>query len=192
LKSTAIAARLRRFATHEEPDYMRFIGRFGCVLVAVAAMLVWLIGLDDAALAAGPSAQLYLSPASATVVNGKPLSIDVHVKVTGGSSNAVQANVLYPTAKLSCSSVTFGSVFNLRAQKTGNTCSDDNGELILQGGTKGSSFAGDVVLATIQFNTVATGTAAVTFASGCIVADASTTANILNSTTGGAYTIAPK
>jgi hypothetical protein len=155
-------------------------------------MLVWLAGLDDAALAAGPSAQLYLSPASASVVKGHALSIDIHVNVTGGSSNAVQANVSYPTAKLSCSSVTFGSVFNLRAQKTGFTCSDNNGELMIQGGTKGSSFAGDVVLATIQFNTVSTGTAAVTFASGCIVADAATTANILQSTTGGSYTINPK
>jgi hypothetical protein len=171
---------------------MRFIGRLGGVLVAVAAMLVWLVGLDDAAFAAGPSAQLYLSPATATVVKGKPLSIDVHVKVTGGSSNAVQANVTYPTAKLSCSSVTWGSIFNLRVQQMGSTCSDNNGELILKGGTNGSSFAGDVVLATIQFNTVATGTAAVNFASGCIVADAVTTVNILNATTGGSYTIAPK
>jgi hypothetical protein len=171
---------------------MRLIARFGGVLVAIAAMLVWLVGLDGVAFADGPSAQLYLSPASATVVKGKPLSIDVHVNVTGGSSNAVQANVSYPTAKLSCSSVTWGSVFNLRVQQMGNACTDDNGELILKGGTNGSSFAGDVVLATIQFNTVATGTAAVTFASGCIVADAPTTANILQSTTGGSYKIAPK
>jgi hypothetical protein len=133
------------------------------------------------------TACLYLQPAVLSVNQNTDFSVQVRANINGVSTNAVQANLTFPTDKLQGSSIdSIGGVFDLQAQKEIN---NSNGTITIGLGSVAVK-TGDVLLATINFKSKnVAGLSTVSFANNSAVVSSTTNGNILGSTVGGSYTI---
>jgi len=128
------------------------------------------------------SANLYLSPANLSVNLNSEFTIAVRADVNGGQTNAVQANLSYPTALLQFVSIdTITSAFDIQAENTGGSGSVKIARGILTPKT------GDQLVANVTFKGISTGAANVSFASGSNVVDGGSAIPL--TTTPGTYTV---
>ncbi len=125
-----------------------------CLLFVLASSVC----LAPTAWAAGES--VYLSPSSKSVTQGSTFSIAVRVTTSG--ANAVQANLTYPTDKLTYLSTSYvGSAFEIQAESTGGS-----GSIHIGRGTL-STASGDKLVATISFRAaVKSGSGSISFGNG--------------------------
>ncbi len=130
------------------------------------------------------SARLYLSPNWGTRQVGSTLVVDIYEDSGATPVNGVQANLTYPTAQLQyASSTNSGSAFTSQLQNTGGS-----GTVQIAVGTLSTPPTGPQLVASVTFNIIGTGAAAIAFDTGSAVTRANNPADILTSTTGGNYT----
>lgn len=154
------------------------------VAISVVVAVVVLGYIAVRTFAASGSAQLYLSPASATYANGQAIAVQVYVNTGGDGVNAVQADFSYPTAKMQFTSIDgTGSAFDIDASSTGG-----NGTVSIARGHAGN-VTGTALIATVHFTVIGTGSANMTFLNSSAVVRSSDNTNILTSTVGGNYTL---
>jgi hypothetical protein len=131
------------------------------------------------------SASMYLTPASGTYAAGSTLTVTVRINTGGDNVNAVQADLTYPTSKLTFQSVdATASAFDISAPTSGG-----NGAVSIARGKIGN-VTGDAEVAKVKFTVLnSAGSAAITVNSSSVVARSSDSTNILVNRTGGTYTI---
>src|SRR5262249_41924482 len=122
--------------------------------------------------------QLYLTPASGTVLNGNTVDVAIHENSDTKTVNAVQANLTYDPAKLQFVSISSaGTAFPLVAQSTGGSGTVQIARAITGGS---APVSGDQLVATVTFKAIVGGTtAAVSFGSGSAVVSSTDNTNIL-------------
>lgn len=133
------------------------------------------------------AATLYLSPSSGSYEIGKTFSAVVFVSSADKAMNAASGVLAYPADKLEVTSISkSGSIFSLWAQEpsfgSGNVTFEG---IVLNPGFKGS--AGKII--TINFKAKASGSAAINFSSGSVLANDGNGTNILTSFGGAGYLI---
>lgn len=131
------------------------------------------------------SVELYLTPASGTLTNGNTLVVTVRENSFSQAVNAVQANITYPTNRMTFQSIdTSQSGFTTTIQSDGGS-----GSVQIGVGLLGNSLTGDQEVARITFTLAGTGSAALAFAAGSGIARASDSVDICEKRTGSNYTI---
>lgn len=130
-------------------------------------------------------ATLSLSPSTATYASGATVVVTIRCNSGSTAVNAVQANLSYPTARLTFQSIdTSMSPFTTTMQSTGGSGSVQIGVGILAG-----SVTGNQIVGTVTFTAGSAGQAAVTFANGSGIADAATATDVCKNKVGASYTI---
>jgi hypothetical protein len=127
------------------------------------------------------SAQIELSPASGSYPAGT--NVDVQVRVsTSATTNAVQAVISYPADKLQYTSIdATGSAFDVAANSSGG-----GGTVTIVRGHIGG-LTGTLLLATIKFAVLKSGSADIAIGSGSAVVSSTTNTNLLGSASVGAH-----
>lgn len=160
--------------------------RLGLSLLAVTILFGGLLFLQALPVEAA-ARSLYLSPSSSSTIKGQGTQITLSIRADSGSEaiNAVQSDLNYPSTQLSVVSVTVASGWS-QAQNDTST----PGTILFAAfpNPPGSSVTGDNVIATVVFQTSATGVAGVSFAGTSAMTRASDNANILSSTVGATVT----
>jgi hypothetical protein len=155
--------------------------------LAISAGLIVFGYLITRIFAAG-SATLYLTPASGTYNIGSSVNVQIWANTGTDSSNAVEADLSYPQAQLQFVSIDgTGSAFGIAAAGSGGS-----GSVTIARGVTGGQppVTGAVLVATVKFNVIASGSAPITFKNSSAIVRASDSTNILNTTVGATYTIA--
>ena len=125
-----------------------------------------------------------ITPSSQSVKLNSTLTITIQENSLAELVNAVQADLTYDQTKLQFVSINVtGSAFDLKAQNTGG-----NGVVNIAQGSS-VSLSGLKTIATVTFNTIAAGTAAIGIASTSAIVRTSDTTNILGTMNGGSFTI---
>jgi hypothetical protein len=140
------------------------------------------------------TASMYLSPSSQTVTQGSTISVTVHEDSSTDTVNGVQVSLTFPADKLSYTSVTYTtSAFNIQTGAAGGT-----GTVKFSVGKTPPPVSGDQIVAVVNFQAIATGTANVGFgcnlssgscSDGNAVTRSTDSVDILASTIGAAATI---
>jgi hypothetical protein len=135
----------------------------------------------------GPSVStgiaLYVTPASGNFSNGSTVQFQIRVDSQATDINVVQADITYPTSRLTFQSIDrTGSPLTTAIQSEGG-----GGQVKLGVGILGGTTSGDQLVATITFTASGNGTATIAFANTSGVAAAGV--NVLEETTGATYTI---
>lgn len=123
------------------------------------AVVLAAAALAPAASAAG-TATLSFSPSSGTFAKGSVLAVGVYEDSGSDTVNAVQANFSYPSSLLSCygsSPIASSSAFGVDAQ---DVCS---GGTVKIGRGAMTAVSSSQLIATVSFQVIASGTAALTF-----------------------------
>lgn len=130
-------------------------------------------------------AELYITPASGNLTNGNSLVITIRENSKSAAVNAVQANLTYPTNRMTFQSIsTTNSAFTTTIQNQGGS-----GTVQIGVGLLGSSVSGDQEVARVTFTLSGAGSAAIAFAAGSGIAKASDSTDICDKRTGASYTI---
>lgn len=130
-------------------------------------------------------AELYLTPASGSFANGATVVVTIMENSYGDAVNAVQANLTYPTNRLTFQSIsTSSSNFTTTIESTGGS-----GSVRVGVGLLGDTLTGVQEVARVTFTANGVGSAPVTFASGSGIARASDSTNICQKQTSATYTI---
>ena len=149
-------------------------------LAIVTLLLAMPLSVTRSAHAA--SASLYLSPASSSITNGSTFSVSVRENSGGDAVNAAEISLTYPADKLDFVSISSSSAFGIVAANSGG-----GGNVNIDRGAT-PAVTGDQLIATVRFKAkVASGSAAVNFASGKVISEANTQ-NIVTSMKGATYT----
>lgn len=135
---------------------------------------------------AGPKGgTLYITPATDTYSNGSTLTITIRENSGSVPVNAVQANLSYPTNRLQFQSIsTSTSAFTTSLQETGG-----GGTVQIGVGILGNSVTGDAIVATVTFQAIGAGAAAVQFTAGSGIAATADSSDICKQRIGANYTI---
>lgn len=161
-----------------------------------AGMLVIVLAVStlSASVYAAPSG-FYLDPASKSSKVGDKITISVRVNTGSECTNAVEANVKYPTNLLQYGSTDVtGSNFQVVAPSR-----NADGVVSLQQGSTnncngkgaGTGVNGDQLIGKVTFTVIATGTADLSFVDGSIaVSSEDNKTNVAKNTTGATYTLA--
>ncbi len=129
--------------------------RIFCAAVAAAAVLAGLVS-PAAASTMSPQASLYLTPGAGSPGVGDELDVQVRVNTGSQQTNAVQANLTYPSTQLSVLGFDNSTTaFPITAQQQAS-----NGLIQVARGTI-TPVSGDTNLTTIRFQVIGTGTAQV-------------------------------
>lgn len=132
--------------------------------------------------------QLYLSPATASVLSGNTIAVQIRVNSGTDTVNAVQANLSYDPAKLQFQSVDpSGSAFSLSASAV-----TTSGVVQLARATGGGepAVSGDKLFATVTFKAlVGSGTTDIKIDSGSHVVRSTDATDILTSSAGATFTL---
>ena len=166
-------------------QYSRFVMPALTVLVFGGLGIYFLTG-GHAAPITGGAVQIYLTPASASVVQGQTVDVAVHVKTNGENINAVQADLSYPAGTLqytSSSNVCANPPFGVSAQNTGGS-----GNATIACGSF-SGVNGDFVMGTITFTALATGSAPITVLNTSSALRSTDNAETLGTVTGATVTV---
>ena len=164
-------------------------GKFNPLIMLLYGLIIGAAGYIIVVSRAAPAAPtIYLSPASQTMAVNTTFTVDVRENSGTTAVNAVQANITYSPALVDFVSIdTTNSAFTTAAQATGGS-----GQVTIARGVIGS-ITGDQLVGTITFKTKTTdGTAAMAFATGTALVNASTNLDILGSlsaTAGGSFKI---
>jgi hypothetical protein len=154
-------------------------------LVAVFIFLLVSLPLSNRPVYAA-SARLYLSPSASTVYKGNTFSVSVRENSGSEPVNAVQANLSYSSNLLQFVSISSSSSFAVVAQSSGG-----GGSVKIARGAQ-PSVTGDKLVASVRFRVLASsGKATVSIAGGSSVVSAKSNKNIMTSSSGGSYTLAP-
>lgn len=131
----------------------------------------------------GGSAQLLLSPAKSTISAGQTFTIQVRENSGTTTVNAVQADLTYPTDKLTLDSIDDStSAFGIKAASTMGTGTLE----IARGNT--TPLSGNQLVANLTFTAkAAKGNASVSFASTSALLSSTTNTNIIGSTTAATF-----
>lgn len=136
------------------------------------------------------AATLYFSPSSGSQAVGAAFSVSVYVSSADQAINAASGIISFPSDKLEVASLSkTGSIFTLWVQEPSfsNSAGTINFEgIVLNPGFTGS--AGKII--SISFKTKASGSAALSFSSGSILANDGKGTNILGGLGGANFTIA--
>jgi hypothetical protein len=109
------------------------------------------------------SGSLFLTPVTQNVSVGSTLSVVIHEDSSTEPINAAQAKLTYPADKLTYKNISYTtSVFDVHAYENGGS-----GTVKLSVGKTPPPTTGDQIVATVNFEVIATGTASVDF--GCIL-----------------------
>lgn len=128
-------------------------------------------------------AKLYITPASGSYSVGSTLTITIRESSGSTRVNAIQANLTYPTARLTFQSIsTSSSPFTTTIESTGGS-----GNVRIGVGLLGDAVTGDQIVATVTFTVAATGNSAIAFAAGSGIADEATSSDICKQKIGGSY-----
>jgi chitodextrinase len=143
--------------------------------------------------ATGPTAQVYVTPATATYQIGDDVAIQVRENGNGTAVNSAQVGLEYPASQLQFTSI----------DGTGSAFSDDltpgtqsSGEVVISRFTTSASYTTDELIATIHFTALTSGSVPLTFSNSCQGSTASdctglgsngTTVGV--TATGGTYTV---
>ena len=163
--------------------------KFVVVMFLIAAMFLSPItSLHKNVASAASSAILKVSPPSGSCEVGSSFPVAVKVDTGGEAINAFKAYLTFPADKLEVTGVDIsGSFATFWIEHTSDNVA---GYVHLQGGLPTPGFTGsDGLIATITFKAKASGTAAVTFDSSCLVLRNSDSTNILASVENGSYTL---
>jgi hypothetical protein len=163
---------------------LRRVKRFNGLMAALS--VVSLVGLGYyVATSLAAAGSMYLTPASGSYAAGSTLTVTVRINTYGDNVNAVQADLTYPTSKLSFQSVdATASAFDITAPTSGG-----NGAVSIARGKIGN-VVGDVEVAKVKFTVLSSpGSAAITINNSSVIARSSDSVNILVNKTGGTYTI---
>jgi hypothetical protein len=143
---------LRSRLTHRPA---RNCSRLFCAAVAAAAGLAWLV-TPAAASTTAPQASLYLTPSSGSPNVGDELDVQIRVNTGSQHTNAVQANLTYPSSQLSVLGFDNSTTsFPITAQQQAS-----NGLIQVARGAA-TPVSGDTDLTTVRFQVIGTGTAQV-------------------------------
>lgn len=146
--------------------------------------------------AAYAAASLSLSPAVATKAIGDTFNVDVVLDTGGDAVSGATAIINYDAAKLQVinNQLLQGTIFN--QSPLTNKVDTTLGQIQYDSGSLGATYTGHGTMATIQFKTIAAGTAAVSFvfdanatADTSLVAAASGPTNLLTTVSSGTYTV---
>ena len=149
-------------------------------LVVIGAAAIW----NHYRAAAAGTAVLYLAPSSASYASGATFNVAVRINPNGENVNAIQANLTYPTGQLQYQSTnTSGSGFDITAPSSGGSGTVS----IARGSTTGVT--GDVVVATVVFKAIATGSAPVGVTASSAAPRTSDATDALGSRIGATYTL---
>ena len=155
--------------------------RIFCVAVAAAAGLGGLAAPAAAATTA-PQASLYLTPAAGSPGVGDELDVQIRVNTGSQQTNAVQADLTYPSSKLSVLGFDNSTTaFPITAQQQAS-----NGLIQVARGTV-TPVSGDTNLTTIRFRVIGTGTAQVCPTDQSQIVSASTNLEILSAKSGATF-----
>jgi hypothetical protein len=158
-------------------------------IFSMAVLGLLLVSIIRPISASAASASLSLSPSSQNSVQGNTVSITLHEDSSTDAMNAVQANINYPTSSLKL--VGF-SILGGWSAANNDTSAAGTIKVAAFPTPNGTTLTGDHAFATVVFQTIATGTANVTYgcdydASTCVygnaITRASDNANILASKT---------
>lgn len=170
-----------------------FRGRLAAASLGLALLII--ITGHAVPSAAASNAQLYLSPASQSVVTGNNIAVNIVVNTAGSSINDVQSVITYNSSHFSLVSVTPGGAFGSLSNPS-KPAGTIEFNVAANGGTKVSGVQTVVV---ITLHATSTGTSAISltsicgpgnFASTCSAAwDSTTSNNDLGSVANGSYTV---
>ncbi len=159
-----------------------FVG--GLVSVAIAVV----VGSVAVVTSFAANEQLYLSPATGSVLVGNTIAVQIRVNSGSDPVNAVQANLTYDPAKLEYQSTdAVGSAFSLSASSV-----ISSGSIALARATGGGepAVSGDNLFATVTFKALSgSGTAAIVIAAGSHVVRSTDAVDILANSAGASYTL---
>ena len=134
---------------------------------------------------AATGASLSLSPASGgSYAVGNSFAVSIWAKTGGDKIDTIRASLSFPANLLEVQSVALSSAYG--APSGGNAYSNTAGTIYWGGGAYGGTTT-DATFATVTFKAKATGTAAVSFASGSLMLAAGQ--DVAFVTGGGSYTI---
>lgn len=137
------------------------------------------------AAAAPKGARLYLTPASGSYANGSTVVVTIMENSYGDAVNAIQANVTYPTDRLTFQSIsTVNSNFTTTIQSEGGS-----GNVQVGVGLLGDTLTGAQEVARVTFTATGVGSTTLAFAAGSGIARASDSTDICKQQTGATYTI---
>ncbi len=133
----------------------------------------------------GTGPNLYITPATGNYNTGDTVQIAIRVNSQSTEINAVQANLTYPTNRLTYQSMSFtGSPLTTQVQQTGGS-----GEVRIASTILASSVTGDQLVATVTFTATGAGSASVAFMASSKIAAYADATDVLSGTTGAAYVI---
>ena len=165
------------------------LGKRTSILGGLAAVsMAVIVGTVAVVSSFAANEQLYLSPATGSVMVGNTIAVQIRVNSGADSVNAVQANLSYDPAKLQYQSVDpSGSAFSLAASAV-----TTSGVVKLARGTGGGEApaTGDKLFATVTFKAlVGTGTAEIKIDSDSHVVRSTDATDILTASAGATYTL---
>lgn len=162
---------------NSRPSMTRALSLF-CALLAIVLTAV------SPVYAAGTTLQL--SPASGVLAPGSTFPVAVRVNTGDQSINAVQANFSYPANLVEFVRISAAdSAFEIGAPSSGG-----NGKVSIARAQLGGVSSNDALVATVMFRVVAdSGTVSMAFTQGTEALSNKDGGNVLNGTTGAAYTI---
>ena len=159
--------------------------RVFCLAVVVTAGLAGLVN-PAAASARSPQASLYLTPSSGSPGVGDELDVQIRVNTGSQFTNAVQANLTYPSSQLSVLGFDNSmSSFPVVAQQQAS-----DGLIQVAHGTL-TPVSGDTNLTTVRFQVISTGTAQVCPTDQSEIVSSSTNLEILSAKSGATFVTSP-
>lgn len=139
----------------------------------------------SAACGAGCVASMRVTPASGSYNPGNTVTVSIYVNSGGQNVNAVQADLNYSASYLQFQSINpAGSAFGIDASSSGG-----GGSVSIARGNISAISGSSLLVAQVNFQVLAAGTATISFSGSSTVASSSTNQDILGSTTGGSYSV---
>jgi len=177
------AVNLLRLGT-QPPDSL-YLGATEVEKAYLGTKLVYGTGEDGEDNPPASQGVLFITPATGTFAVNDTVQFQIRANSFTTEVNTVQANLSYPTNRLTFQSISrTGSPFTTAIQEQGGSGTVKLGVGILAGYT-----SGDQLVGTITFTANAAGTAAITFDGDSAIATYAESANILDTTVGATYTI---
>lgn len=162
------------------------------LLLAWVAVVTLFGSIHFALPAQAAGASLYLAPSTGTYVIGGRFSVAVRVNSGGDTINAAEGTISFDSNLLEVTGVSkSGSVFNLWTVEP--VYNNSAGTISFGGGIPRPGYSGSSGgICTVSFRAKKSGTAAVRFTSGAVLAADGKGTNVLVSMGSGSYTISPQ